>query len=178
MKEFSSVLRRHFYPLLALGAVWGSYFSMLFGQILRLQPNGLYARTQTVWGDWSLHIALTNLFTFKSPPEWFSSHPVYAGAKFTYPFIADLVSGMLMRLHLPLLPAMILPSFIFVMLLALAVYAIAFILSNSRIVACISASLFFLLGDFVPYIIIPERAFLLDATVSFWSLAGLLLLTV
>jgi hypothetical protein len=174
MKELLGSLRRHYYPLLALGAVWSAYFSTIFAQTLRLRPNGLYAGSQTVWADWSLHIAIANLFAYKEPQYWFSSHPVFAGAKFTYPFVADLVSGMLMRLHVPLLPAMILPSFICTMLLILAVYAISFFMSDSTVVASISASLFFLFGGFVPYIIIVERAFLLGITVSFWSMAGLL----
>src|SRR3989344_5604138 len=95
-------IKGHLGYLLFLILTLGSYFSIVFWKILNFKPDGLYAGHVNVWSDWSLHIAIANIFAFKSPQYWFSYHPLYAGGKFTYPFLADFISGMLMRLGISL----------------------------------------------------------------------------
>lgn len=79
--------------------------------------GGISAGHEFVWSDWSLHIGLTSIFAYKDPTYWFAYHPVYADGKLTYPFLTNLISGLLLRLGFDLPFSMNIPSVIFVLLL-------------------------------------------------------------
>src|SRR3990167_9504020 len=112
MHCISKILKNHSKHLLALLCTWGAYFVFLFSKMIYFKPDGLWVGHQHVWSDWSLHIAIANIFAFKSPHLWFAYHPIYAGGKLTYPWLADFISGMCMRLHVSLPLAFIIPSII------------------------------------------------------------------
>jgi len=79
------------------------------------EPNGLYAGWVNIWGDWAAHLSYATSFGYGEnlPPEM----PLLIGAKFSYPFFADLVSGGLMRLGVDMVLAMLVPSLVLSMLL-------------------------------------------------------------
>lgn len=139
-----TILRQHWKPLLVLTATWGAYFGFLFGRILQMRSDGLYAGHVHIWGDWALHIGIANIFAYKAPEYWFAYHPIYAGGKFTYPFFPDFVSGMLMRLGVPLASAFLVPSILFSIALLVGLYCIIFLLLRSKTWAIGAISLFLL----------------------------------
>lgn len=141
MKPF---LKQHRYPLLFLLATWGVYLSVLFGRMIRLTPDGLLVGHENVWSDWALHIALANIFALKSPHDWFVYHPMYAAGKLTYPFMVNLISGLLMRAGVSLPLAIIVPSIILVLLLLVGMYYFFWLLLKSSKQAVVAISLFFL----------------------------------
>ena len=74
------------------------------------RSDGLYAGWRTVWADWAVHFSYANVFAYWPVGDWFSSNPVFATAGFAYPFLADALSGLLMRAGMELVWAFLLPS--------------------------------------------------------------------
>lgn len=109
-----------------------------------MKADGLYAGHGNIWSDWALHISIANIFAFKSIRYWFSYHPLYAGGKFTYPFLADLVSGMLMRAGISLEQSFALPSIILTLSLLTGLYFLFYLLTSSRKAALTAVFIFFL----------------------------------
>ncbi len=139
-----SLLQRHKKALIFLLATWGLYFGFLFSRMIRLSPNGLVVGNENVWSDWPLHIAIANIVALKSPHLWFAYHPLYAGGKLTYPFLANVISGLLMRAGLSLPFAFIVPSLLTALFLLLGMYALWYVLLGSRKQAIGAISLFLL----------------------------------
>ncbi|MBI2065128.1 MAG: hypothetical protein HYT62_03700 [Candidatus Yanofskybacteria bacterium] len=140
----SKTIRAHFRYLLFLILTLGSYFSIVFWKILDFKPDGLYAGHVNVWSDWSLHISIANTFAFKSLQDWFAYHPLYAGGKFTYPFLTNLISGMLMKLGMPLKHAFVLPSIFLTFSLLVGLYLLFYLLVKSKKLSVLSVFIFFL----------------------------------
>lgn len=141
---FWASIKKHFYYLLFLVLTLGSYFSIVFYKILSLKPDGIYSGHEYVWSDWALHIAIANIFAFKSPEYWFSYHPLYASGKFTYPFFADFIPGMFMRMGASLKYSFFLPSVISILFLLVGLYFLFYILTNSKKASLVSVFIFFL----------------------------------
>ncbi len=104
-------------------AIWGLYFGFLWPRMLFERSDGLYAGWRTLWADWSVHFAYANVFAYRRIEDWFSTNPVFAGAGFHYPFLADGLSGLLMRAGMDLIPAFVIPSLI----ASLALVALLFV---------------------------------------------------
>ncbi len=144
MQKLSSILREHRKPLLVLLLTWGIFFSVLFGRMISLKSDGLYVGHQNVWSDWALHGAMANSFAFKPPNQWFDNHPLYAGGKFTYPWLTNFISGMLMRVGFSLPLSFIIPSIIFSLMLIGGMYALFFQTLRSKAKAVLAITFYFL----------------------------------
>ncbi len=141
---FRQTIRRHRTPLLILLGTWGVYFTALFSRIMNWRPDGLYFGHENVWSDWAFHVGMANIFATKSPLDWFAYHPMYAGGKFTYPFLTNLISGLLMRVGISLVPAFIVPSIILALALIIGLYALFYLVLRSWKQSIVAISLFFL----------------------------------
>ncbi|MBW7944268.1 hypothetical protein H3C70_02625 [Patescibacteria group bacterium] len=137
------VIRRHRGPLLLLTLTFGVYFVYIFSQMLGYRANGLWAGHVHVWGDWSLHIAMVNIFAFKDPGDWFAYHPYYAGGKLTYGFLTNLVSGLLLRSGLSLTVSMLVPSMLYGIALTYGLYVLFYQLLRTQKAAVTSVIVFF-----------------------------------
>jgi hypothetical protein len=137
-------VRYHRWPIVAVLGFWGVYFVTLFSRMIRQSTQGLFVGHENVWSDWALHIGIAHIFAYKAPSDWFAYHPMYAGGKFTYGFITDAISGLLMRAGISLPLSFILPSIMFALLLCLGLYALAYLLLKSRWQASVAVFLFFL----------------------------------
>ncbi len=142
MKSIIQALHRHKLPLIILLLTWGLFFSVLFAQMLQEKADGLWAGHEHVWSDWALHISMANTFAYKSPSTWFDYHPLYADGKFTYPFLTNFISGMLMRAGMPLTLAFAVPSITFILLLLVGAYFFFFQIFKSRWLPIIAISIF------------------------------------
>jgi hypothetical protein len=73
-------------------------------------PDGIYTGVQNNYGDLPFHLSIITRFTDGAnfPPE----DPTFAGARFTYPFIADFVAACFVRAGASLREAMLLENFL------------------------------------------------------------------
>lgn len=144
LSSFKKIIKPHARHLFFLLSSFGLYFFLLFKNVFIFTDEGFYVNHVHVWSDWSLHIAMANIFALKDPGDWFAYHPFFAGGKFTYAFLTNLVSGLLMRAGVPLAPAFIVPSITYVLLLIIGLYFVYYLVLKSRGAAALGVSLFFL----------------------------------
>ncbi len=97
-----------FYALISL-LLW-----LAFDRAMYEQPDGIYTGLLNNYGDLPFHLSVITGFARGEnfPPE----DPTFAGARFTYPFIADFVAAIFVRAGASLRDAMFMENF----LLALA----------------------------------------------------------
>ncbi len=78
-----------FYAAVGIG-MW-----LVFSRAMFEKPEGIYTGVLNNYGDLPFHLSVITRFAFGQnfPPE----DPTFAGARFTYPFITDLVSAMFVR---------------------------------------------------------------------------------
>jgi uncharacterized membrane protein YobD (UPF0266 family) len=132
--------------LVAAFALWALYFAYLWPRMLFARSDGLYAGWRTVWADWVVHFAYANAFAYRRVSDWFAINPIYAESRFDYPFLADGLSGILMRFGVDRIDAFVLPSL--AVSLALVAVLVAFyqqVLRSPRLVF-LACALFFANG--------------------------------
>src|SRR6266481_2218794 len=78
-----------FYAAVGIG-MW-----LVFSRAMFEKPEGIYTGVLNNYGDLPFHLSVITRFALGQnfPPE----DPTFAGARFTYPFITDLVSAMFVR---------------------------------------------------------------------------------
>ncbi len=129
-----------------LGCTWGIYFTVLWWGMLHEGPDGLWAGSRTVWGDFAAHFAYANVFAERPIGDWFSVHPLYATQGFDYPFLADAISGWLMRAGVGRVPAFLIPSWIENLALLALVYIFYVRVFGTPMRAYLATGLFFCNG--------------------------------
>ena len=97
-----SLYQTHQKSLIILYSTWGIYFLFLFIRVIKFNTDGVSVSHVNVWSDWPLHISMVNIFAYKNPQDWFAYHPIYADGKFTYGFLTNFISGILIRVGFPL----------------------------------------------------------------------------
>ncbi|MEP7167105.1 MAG: hypothetical protein ABI758_03960 [Candidatus Woesebacteria bacterium] len=181
---------------------WIVFFFALWKGMLVVKPDGLYAGHPYVWADWSMHIGLVNSFAYRPLSLWFSSHPFFAGAPLNYPFVINLISGILIRLGVSLSVSMLLPSFLLSLgLLATLYFFYKRFFTNTKTI-CIAALLFLCSGgvgfalvqtfsdstvvltkipekgieftNIIMGMLVPQRAFLLGLPIGLWLLSSII----
>jgi len=127
-------------------ATWGLYFCLLWPRMLFERTDGLYAGWRTVWADWAVHFSYASVFAYWPIGDWFSINPVFATGGFAYPFLADAISGLLMRAGMELVWAFALPSIAASLaLVSLLFFFYALRMGSSR-AAVLASTLFFTNG--------------------------------
>lgn len=137
-------LKKHYWPIGILLATWGGYFCLLFSRVIQIRPAGLFLGHENVWSDWALHVGLAHIFAYQSPSDWFSYHPVFADGALTYPFMTDMISGLLIRAGWSLTASFIVPSLVLCFVWLIGAYGLFGLLLRSRIQAVVAISLFLL----------------------------------
>jgi hypothetical protein len=83
---------------------------LIFDRAMVELPDGIYTGVQNNYGDLPFHLSIITRFADGAnfPPE----DPTFAGARFTYPFIADFVAACFVRAGTSLRQAMLLENFV------------------------------------------------------------------
>lgn len=89
---------------------WALLWLLLWPRMLFKEADGLYAGWVNIWGDWAAHLTYATSFAFGD--NFPTTMPILLGAKFSYPFLADFLPAILVKLGAGLIPAMIIPSII------------------------------------------------------------------
>lgn len=110
------VRRAIFHPT-RLSAAYGIYYALValllwfvFERAMIESPGGIYTGVQNNYGDLPFHLSIITSFADGAnfPPE----DPTFAGARFTYPFIADFVAACFVRAGASLRQALLLENFV------------------------------------------------------------------
>jgi hypothetical protein len=83
---------------------------LVFDRAMIELPGGIYTGVQNNYGDLPFHLSIITSFADGAnfPPE----DPTFAGARFTYPFVADFVAACFVRAGASLRQAMLLENFV------------------------------------------------------------------
>jgi hypothetical protein len=133
------------WPRRALPLVCGVAVAALVGVILDRvmfeRSDGIYTGVANNLGDLPFHIGAITRFAWGNnfPPE----HPSYAGAPFTYPFIADLIAAVFVSAGSSLRGAFILENVILAFALIGLLARWSFELTQDRVATCITVLLIF-----------------------------------
>lgn len=133
----------HKKAIIVLFATFGTYLTYVFAKMFFITPGGVFIGHPNAWSDWALHISLVNIFAHKPPSEWFLYHPYYANGKLTYGFLVHLISGLLVKIGLPIQSAFFIVSFFLLLLFLLGLYALYFKLSSSKKESLLAVFIFF-----------------------------------
>ncbi len=134
----------HLLPGLFLLGTWGALMVWLQLNALQLRADGLWAGHLNVWSDWPLHMGMAQGFAQRPWTGWLDHHPMYAHGGLTYPFVVNLMSGLLMRAGLGLDWAMTLPTLLASVLTPCLLYLLFYLLLQRRWVAVLAVCLFYL----------------------------------
>ncbi|MCD8507160.1 hypothetical protein LRY65_02435 [Candidatus Woesebacteria bacterium] len=127
-------------------ASWGGFFTLLWRDIFYWTKEGITAGWIGVWADWSVHVTYASVFAFRPWSMWLSSHPLFVGKKFTYPFLADAISGWLMGAGWDIVSAFIVPTILTTLLLLGVMYAFFWLFWKSATRAVLGVTIFLTSG--------------------------------
>ncbi len=142
-KNFSAFLSRNWQLLLFLG-FWTVYFALFWSKAIFFDEQGnFWAGHVNIWGDWAAHFTMA---TAMAERGLFIKSPFLIGANFSYPFVADYISALLLNLGLPFIQAFTIPSFFFSLLIVWALYYFYRTFFISRKVAVVATCIFLFNG--------------------------------
>ncbi len=125
--------------------------------MLYYNPQGdLVAGWINVWGDFPAHFAYSAPFAYRSFPYWFNANPIFLLSKFNYPFVADLISGLLIKSGFNLVNSFVFPSIVFSFLFLYLFYKFAYQQSKSNLVSFLTINIFLLSGGLGFYYFFKE----------------------
>ena len=120
------------------------------------QPAGMSTGFANNFGDLPFHAGAITRFAFGDnfPPE----HPSYAGAAFTYPYIADLIAAAFVRAGSTMRQAMLLQNSVLLASLLILLTAWFHELTGDRRAAKLACAIVFLSGGFGWWMLIREMS--------------------
>jgi hypothetical protein len=119
-------------------------WAVFWRSALDVGPDGLWAGSVNIWGDWSQHLGDVTAFAYGDnfPP----THPRLAGASFAYHYLTSLTVAAMVRLGLDPVRALPLHSCVLSLFVALSVVAFARRLTGRTAAAALVLVLFVLGG--------------------------------
>jgi len=150
-----------FYALVVV-VMWLAFEKAMFER-----PDGIFTGVLNNFGDLPFHLSVITRFAFGQnfPPE----DPTYAGVRFTYPFLTDLVSAMFVRAGASLRDSMFVENLILAVALVGVIHYWALRMLRDRLAALLTPVLIVLSGG------LGWLVFLKNAADSQVGLVGLLM---
>jgi len=139
-----NLLKKHFLPIIFF-IFWFSYFALFWSRAIFFDKQGNIVTTHTIiWADWAEHFTFGSTMAFRSILPHMS--PLLIHSPFVYPFLADLVSALLIKVGVPFFSAFIVPSFLFSLLLVVSLYFFYRQIFRHPTIAVIATTIFLLNG--------------------------------
>ena len=104
----------------------------------------MFAGHANMWADWAAHFTMGSAMAYRD--LILDTSPLMFGEKFSYPFTANLISALLVKMGVPFFYAFVIPSFIFSLLLVATVYVFFRVLLKHRYIALLAACIFLFNG--------------------------------
>ena len=119
-------------------------FCLVFSQAMYQTPQGIYTGGSQNAGDLPFHLGA--IFSFTDGANFPPINPSFAGAKFSYPFIADIVSAAFVKLGADVQSAMLVQDVAWAFSLLIILERFAFKLTADRLAGKIAPWLLFFSG--------------------------------
>ncbi|MBP9820306.1 hypothetical protein KBC79_06265 [Candidatus Woesebacteria bacterium] len=148
-KQLSQLLRFliHNWVVIGFFSFWFVYFAVFWSRAISFDPNGnLMIGHINLWGDWAVHFTMGSSMAYRQ--LILDTSPLLLGAPFGYPFFANWLSAMLIRLSVPFFIAFTMPSLIFSLILVITLFWFYLRLFKSKHIAVIASIIFLLNGGF------------------------------
>ncbi len=119
---------------------------LLTNHILVPTENGGYVSGQSTYGDLNMHLGFVTSIAEqgKFPPDY----AFLSGYKLNYPFFINMLSSSLYIFGTSLRFAVLIPSYVFALLLVMGFYYLGYKITNRKVAAVIATIFFFLCGGF------------------------------
>ncbi len=119
--------------------------ALMWSGMLTIEPDGLWANHVYIWGDWSVHLGDTTAFAYGDnfPPM----HPRLADTPLAYHYLISLTAAGMVVLGMDPTAALPLQSFLYSVILVLALYAFGLRVTGDRAIAAVGLVLFLLGGS-------------------------------
>lgn len=138
--SFSKVVTGLIWVTLSL---WIGYFAVFWLQGYIFKPDGsVWAKSLGTWADGAAHLTYISAMAYRLPQY----SPVYLGKSFTYPFVADMLSAILVRLGINIFLAYSLVGLFLSVLLVLILFRVYQVIYQQNTIAWVSVNLFLLSG--------------------------------
>lgn len=139
-------------------------FWCLFSRTIILKKDGLYVGLTNNYGDLPLHMAYITSFVWGNniPPQ----DPSFAGEKLVYPFLADFLSAIFLKLGLNFKEMLFIPGLLLTVAFYGILYYFTYRLTKKRLAAIISPFIFFFAGGFGFFYFFQD---LINTSHSLWS---------
>jgi hypothetical protein len=117
---------------------------LVFDRAMVELPDGVYTGVQNNYGDLPFHLSIITSFTDGAnfPPE----DPTFAGARFTYPFVADFVAACFVRAGAGLRQALMLENYVLALAFVGVLHRFTLKLTGDRAAGLIAPALVLLSG--------------------------------
>ncbi len=79
---------------------FGVFFSRAWSLALFMDEMGLRSGWIASWADGAAHLSYMSAFAYRD--VFPTTHPLFLGKPFSYPFVVDMLGGMLIKIGLPL----------------------------------------------------------------------------
>lgn len=127
-------------------AIAGLTIYLLNGHVLAPGADGGLYSGQSTYGDLSLHLGIiTSIATQHSFPPDYS---IFPGSLLSYPFLVDAMSSSLYLFGTPLRWAVLIPSYVMVILLVAGFFIFTYEILKNKFAAAFSTIVFFFNGGF------------------------------
>ncbi len=137
-----------FWGCCAVLCTWGVYFFYLWPRVIMKTARGVESATTPYVTDWAAHFTYIAVFAYRPVTNWFQTHPIHIQKHFTYPFVADALSGILIRFGIDSIAAVIIPSIILTLVLLFLLLAFYNRFLKSVVASFFALSLFLMNGAF------------------------------
>ncbi|MFZ1721337.1 MAG: hypothetical protein WAU07_02420, partial [Microgenomates group bacterium] len=131
---------------------WFLYFLYFWVNAIKIAPDrSITVYHMSIWGDWAAHFTMGSAMAYRD--LFLSTSPFLIGAPFSYPFVANMISAVLIRLGVPFFSAFVIPSFLACLFFVGALYAFYKTLFKKESIAIIASLIFLWNGGigFVEY---------------------------
>ncbi len=125
-------------------AGWAVLLAWLFGRVLMLYPGGIHTAPANNYGDLPFHLSVVTSFAYGEnlPPQ----NPIFAGTKFTYPFLVDFLTAFFMRCGADWRTAFFIENFVLSLSLVGLIDSMTLRLTGNKLAARLAPAVFLFNG--------------------------------
>ena len=120
---------------------FGIFFARVWSIALFMDDLGLRSGWISSWADGAAHLSFMSTFAYRD--SFPTQHPLFIGKSFNYPYVADMLGALLVRMGMPLYVSYNLMGFLLSMFLVTMVWKLYKRLFEKEMVAIISGMVFF-----------------------------------